>query len=348
MSKIAIAAGCVVVIAAGWIYWRRALSSTAQQPGEVFIRVGDYSEPHLPAQNYAGHYLPYALLAVWAYDDAGTDRSKGRLNALKQRLAQVGGETLARSMDHWERDWEILEQADGPLPCPQGEGKCGGRALVGLGYKVFVHPLRNEIVIAFRGTDFEQADDWFSNLRWITRFLPFYDQYEQVQRHIGPILDRALQGRTDASVVATGHSLGGGLAQQAAYMDARIRAVQAFDPSAVTGYYDADVNGKRNAKDLLIDRVFQRGEVLAYLRFFMTQLYPVSASNPQIRTVRFSFGAKGNMVDKHSMDDLAAGLLREAGSPDAWAGQSRPLPNAPGKARGQSWVSRILDWAHGK
>ncbi|NVN86732.1 MAG: DUF2974 domain-containing protein [Rhodopseudomonas sp.] len=349
--RVLIIVGCLVAVALGWwLYRHGSFDSFAQKPGEVFIRVGDYSEPHLPAQAYAGHYLPYALFAVWAYDRAvaGSPRLDGLLKL------PAGGNIVrpitAELLDSWRADWVVREQVDGPLPCPEGEGNCGGRALGGLGYKVFSSASRNEIVVAFRGTDFHEADDWISNFRWVTRFLPYYDQYEQVQRHIGPILDRALaaHGQSNPRIVATGHSLGGGLAQQAAYKDGRIRAVYAFDPSTVTGYYDPGVRGKENSVGLLIDRVFQRGEILAYLRFFMTQLYPVSAFDPQTRTVRFSFGAHGNIVAKHSIDDLAAGLLGVAGSAGEWASRAKPLPNAPGENPGENWIYRLIAWVNRK
>lgn len=336
---------------AGWLYFHGSFDSYRQRSGEAFIRVGEFRAAHLPSTNYAGHYLPYALFALAAYDRDGG--GPARLDELLKRppsddaaLARV----TAELRDGWLAGWTLIEQGEGPLPCPDGEGQCGGTALGGLGYKVFSSPARNAIVVAFRGTDFKEADDWIANLRWVTRFLPYYDQYAQVQRHIGPILDRALAAHklADPKIVATGHSLGGGLAQQAAYKDGRIRAVVAFDPSTVTGYYDPGVAGKANSVGLLIDRVYQRGEVLAYLRFLMTQLYPVSAFNPQIRTVRFSFGAHGGGVAKHSMADLAAGLLESAGTPAVWATRAKPLPDAPGSDSGDRWIYRLVDWINRK
>jgi hypothetical protein len=337
---------------AGWLYFHGSFDSYRQKSGEAFVRVGDYRAAHLPSANYAGHYLPYALFALRAYDAAGRDDSP-KLNALLELPASdnpARSRITAELLAGWLAGWTLIEQGVGPLSCPEGEGQCGGTALGGLGYKVFSSQARNEIVVAFRGTDFKETEDWIANLRWVTRFLPYYDQYAQVQRHIGPILDRALAAHklADPTIVATGHSLGGGLAQQAAYKDGRIRAVYAFDPSTVTGYYDPGVAGKENAVGLLIDRVYQRGEVLAYLRFLMTQLYPVAAFDPQIRTVRFSFGAHGSGVAKHSMADLAAGLLENSGPPDAWAVQAKPLPNAPGSDPGDNWIYRLADWINRK
>jgi hypothetical protein len=81
------------------------------------------------------------------------------------------------------------------------------------------------VVVAFRGTDFWSLGDWWANLRWFTRFVPFFpDQYTSVSTHLSgefsnELLRRNRSGETDsdAVVTATGHSLGGGLAQHFAY-----------------------------------------------------------------------------------------------------------------------------------
>jgi len=90
--------------------------------------------------------------------------------------------------------------------------------------------------------------------------------------------------------------------------------------------------------------VFQRGEVLAYLRFVMTRVYPVSSANPQMRTVRFSFGSVGNLIDKHSMDDLAAELLIEAAK---GSDLPKPLPQSGTRSQQQHWIYWLLDRIHG-
>ena len=76
------------------------------------------------------------------------------------------------------------------------------------------------IVVSFKGTNFLSRRDWKSNLRWFLRHLPWFrDQYTLLCREFGDeFADWA--SRTcgpDARLCATGHSLGGGLAQQFAY-----------------------------------------------------------------------------------------------------------------------------------
>ncbi len=68
----------------------------------------------------------------------------------------------------------------------------------------------------------------------------------------------------------------------------------------------------------------------------------IMAFNPQIRTIRFSFGAHGNGIAKHSMADLAAGLLEAAGTPAQWSSRARPLPVPSGADPGDSWIERVL------
>ncbi len=144
--------------------------------------------------------------------------------------------------------------------------------------------------------------------------MHLYDQYEQVQEHISGILDVVRdfscyrEGQT--TILATGHSLGGGLAQQAAYADGRIRRVFAFDPSFVTGYYDLERPlREKNSAGLKIERIYEHGEVLAYARLLMRNIYPPEACDPQIRHIRFNLISGGSIVEQHSLKALTAQLL---------------------------------------
>ena len=85
------------------------------------------------------------------------------------------------------------------------------------------------IAVVFRGTD-ASLIDWRSNLRWILRFVPFYsfmkDQYTVIAKEFVTTFLDQLAGKiggmkgaeyTAVQIIATGHSLGGGLAQYFAY-----------------------------------------------------------------------------------------------------------------------------------
>ncbi len=110
--------------------------------------------------------------------------------------------------------------------------------------------------------------------------------------------------------MAVGHSLGGGLAQQAAFMDGKIRHVFAFDPSFVTGYNDPHVIPvrDRNVQGLAIERIYEHGEILAYPRFVLRQLAPPPACNPQIRSIRFNV-LQGTGIMQHNLSAMTTALL---------------------------------------
>ena len=138
---------------------------------------------------------------------------------------------LARSiLDQWRLIYASRNPAD--FPCKPGRTPCT-EPLPGLGVQIWVRrgEACTEAVLAFRGTDRKSSDDWISNLRWLLRLLPVYDQYAQVQDYTGDLVNAIekepcfVEGTT--RIVAVGHSLGGGLAQQAAYMDRKIRHVYA-------------------------------------------------------------------------------------------------------------------------
>jgi pimeloyl-ACP methyl ester carboxylesterase len=113
-------------------------------------------------------------------------------------------------------------------------------------------------------------------------------------------------------MATAGHSLGGGLAQQAAYAHPEIKQVYAFDSSPVTGFRsvpqpDRDIN----RKGIVIDRVYERGEILAYIRTFLRRFLPLSLADPSITEIRFNL-SKGDPVKQHSMVDLAVRMDRAA------------------------------------
>ncbi|MFH1075427.1 MAG: DUF6792 domain-containing protein [Pseudomonadota bacterium] len=165
-------------------------------------------------------------------------------------------------------------------------------------------------VVVFRGTDPDQMGDWLSNFRWVTRLIPFlWDQYDQV-RDLTPSLIKYIREKygNNTYIIATGHSLGGGLAQQAAYMSEYIRKVYAFNPSSVTGYYSVGkADREKNEKGMTIYRIYEHGEILAYLRLFMKGLFPITQADPKIVEIRYNL-VKGNMVSQHSMKDFACKL----------------------------------------
>ena len=294
-----------------------------QDHDQVLSRTLGYDdfEQHVPAGPAAARILPYAVLAEQSYNDATYDAEaaapvmRGCIPddpgscADAPRYARRAADILRR----WTHVWgcgtrEKCRVATAGSPTPVG----------GLGVQVWVNdPARcTEAVIAFRGTDGGDEGDFVSNLHWLTRALPVYDQYDEVRDHIGDFLGNItrhrcyLEGRTQ--ITAVGHSLGGGLAQLASYADRRIGRVYAFDPSMVTGYFSVDRAAlEANVQGHRAERIFEHGEILAYIRLLMRQFIPRSGCNPRIVSVRFNV-LKGNGIFQHGLTPFINGLMREA------------------------------------
>jgi pimeloyl-ACP methyl ester carboxylesterase len=293
-----------------------------QKSNEVFVRTpGErlLSGP-FEAACYAREHWQFAHLANAAYQDTPA-----------ANVARVQGKT-AQSLDsngilqqHGWAQWEEerLSQID-----------LAEFAEYHLRVEVWRHVASKKVVVCFGGTVFKNLNDWRANLRW---FLPKKeDEYSETVRTFAPAFAAAFQKEygvnSDVTVYATGHSLGGGLAQQFAYClpnvpslkkshitGPKIKAVYAFDPSPVTGFYSVPAaERKKNVVDLFIDRVYERGEVLAALRAITSLFYPPSSINPEVRGVRYSlFYSKGfdpaQPITGHSIVDLAIGLQEKAG-----------------------------------
>jgi hypothetical protein len=180
----------------------------------------------------------------------------------------------------------------------------------------------NAVAVAFGGTVFTNIKDWKANLRW---FIPHHkDEYTEVVTTFGrdfvtDYLQRSDRGALaflrHADLFSTGHSLGGGLAQEFAYSlpenasVPRVKKVFAFDPSPVTGFYSIRKDLRdHNTQTLAIDRIYERGEVLAYLRSFTNLFFPPSASSPTIRQVRYNLFYTLNAITGHSIAELACRL----------------------------------------
>lgn len=183
------------------------------------------------------------------------------------------------------------------------------------------------VVITFGGTVAKVWADWEANLRW---FIPFHhDEYTELVRDLAPAFVDAYKRRfmdpqsrinRDTALHATGHSLGGGLAQQFAYalpvdpLVPRVSRVLAFDPSPVTGFFSVAAKLRDyNTQGLDIDRIYARGEVLAILRSLLSVFIPPSQIDPAIRGIRYQLTRTLDPISDHAMLRLAKHIQSESG-----------------------------------
>ncbi|MCP3371379.1 lipase family protein [Bradyrhizobium cajani] len=285
---------------------------------------------------YADYYLPYAIQASTAYNPVGTLNAMrdaglgGEVDYAVQSAIPASQEDLRGHARKIFKPWRYQFGSDAYLDCIEWTDACkaayekrGWDFGSGPTYQVWARTRTaargacSEVSIAFRGTMGLSGGDWFSNF---SRFgSPYDDYYKQLQRNIDTImkqiqsLDCYRRAGRKPQIVSTGHSLGAGLAQFVALATKsrgpRIAKVLAFDPSPVTG---AHLVNKallaENAQGLVIDRVYESGEVLSYARAAV-QEYPRSSSrcNPQVRTVEVK-AARGSAVGLHGMELLATNL----------------------------------------
>jgi hypothetical protein len=187
--------------------------------------------------------------------------------------------------------------------------------------EVWSNASSNKVAVAFGGTVARNIKDWESDLRWFIHYKT--DEYTVIVEIFGQaFVEEYLRREQDpqwaflkrAKLFSTGHSLGGGLAHEFAYAlpradIPRVSKVVAFDPSPVTGYYSVEKSLRtENSGHLFIDRVYERGEILAYFRSMTNFVYPPSAIDPQIRQVRYNLFYTHNPFAGHSMASFAMKL----------------------------------------
>lgn len=298
------AALCCAVILAGC---NTELQSARDDTNQVIIR--DPKQRPVPLATIEMEALKPSLKGFWQY---------GLLSAAayqEERENLVGICPLkSRYVARWIRDNRYTEEA---FPPPRIDDY--GRRVGGLGYSVWVDKSRTEqkrVAITFRGTDFNEYGDWYSNARWITRFNPLtWDQYQQTRDLISALVpELKIHYGSNVEIIAVGHSLGGGLAQHAAYSSSEINTVYAFASSPVTGSSSLDRRVKKS--DVMTFRVYESGEILSALRWISRRFVPLSTKDPDVKEARFNLRRslkreyRGNgPISQHRIRQLTCDLI---------------------------------------
>ncbi|WP_156811990.1 lipase family protein [Robiginitomaculum antarcticum] len=191
----------------------------------------------------------------------------------------------------------------------------------GLTYDVWQRetgPDSRDYAIVFRGTNLRSKGDWCANLRPIGFCDDQNDQFDQVAALIEPLVETLIRRATAegrrARIITVGHSLGGALAQQAAYRSPHINLAFAFNATPLLGYLDSDIlsGDGEGRKGLTIFQIFEAGEILAPVRAMANSLRPLSARDPQIIILRYSLHSGlypfVGVIRNHNMVELACGL----------------------------------------
>lgn len=180
-------------------------------------------------------YLPYAIAAFNTSDVLDPKENNGKHKKNKNF-------TLEKFQDGWTHKGRIIKDS-GLLTDYYYRTKGDGKL---------------EILIAFRGSRFLSLGDWYSNFSPVLSWIPIKDHYDLARESVAEILEEAQKQAQpkQISIITTGHSLGGGLAQHIAYAYPCTTAV-VFNTSTVT-------NKKRlsNPYNPQIIHVRERGDEL--------------------------------------------------------------------------------------
>jgi pimeloyl-ACP methyl ester carboxylesterase len=333
-------------------------SSWVQKPDTVLIREHDQSgyTIHYDVETVAKNYWVYTALAANAYHLKWPDYKQQLVQANIKQVTEPLSKQFERSCKPHSDvtiptpGWYAWTQFPGPNLAKKAEK-------AKLFFSVWEHRTGkgssdvSEVAIVFRGTEGDQRQDWESNARWfIPTKLRGEDQYDITRDIVARVFEDEIQTRIrqhrlppDVKVVALGHSLGGGLAQQLAYAMPRssehlikVSKVVAFNSSPVTGWLSTQ-NPPRdeNTHGLEIDRVFEHGEALAYVRLVINMIVPPQKRDSHVRDLRFNFLTSAGGVSNHGSQFFAcrfaevAGATKDVVYTESFADQAVPLISPP-------------------
>lgn len=204
-------------------------------------------------------------------------------NAYKKKSGRV-------RFDLTKLGWEQVDLNGEPTDEPTVEHKVSG-----LAYNIYEKTDTNKVVFAFRGTD-SKNDYLLANFS----IPPFNVQYRQARRAVA----KYLLENSHKNVVATGHSLGGGLALSVSVHHG-VKAFT-FDPSPRV--FDGIGNMHEPAERII---VYQTGEILELARKIWKKDNEVVERSSVFKC---DYPDLFTRMNKHRGDLLAKGLLIEGAS----------------------------------
>lgn len=332
--------------------------------GDAYFTVGafDLNRPFecqstkQSAFKFAGYYAPYAIQAALSYVND---------HQIQGGPDNFGDAAIVEKAKRLFRQWEYQFDSTNYVICANPSDKnCNvdrpdrwtWYSADGLYYQVWARQRANgtcsEVSIAFRGTVNSSIAlalaSWSSNAHGIVPRVD--DEYDQLARRLDAVIEQIKQmgcykrsnGRVQ--IVSVGHSLGGGLAEFAAFATkaGRIRKVFTFNSSPITAPdLVTDQTWSVNKQRLTIDRLYQEGEVLSkYAVIRNRQQTPPMECDPTVRTVQinaFKAGAPQtffqrvvrrvspsayNAYEEHGIVPLASKLVE-------WTDERRPYAPLP-------------------
>lgn len=222
-------------------------------------------------------YLPYAIASLNAYEYKSKD------GKIYEATGEYSNFTLAQFDNTWKKQGRIERSSGLALDYYFNDS----------------HPEKFQILIAFRGTDFDSPSDWYSNFSWLTQFLPIKNQYDHAREVVQEIRSKTPKTEKKLTYLTTGHSLGGALAEHTANAFPCTSAI-VFDSSFI-------VNKHRLAEpypDVQVAHIFDKDDEATFLR----RLLFSDEETPNYRRFRLNAVAKGTM--QHSSERLIVGMAR--------------------------------------